>query len=66
MNKYTVLSRFAKFPHHNSFRVGDRVTDLFKDGQAIATFYGDYPNNETNAQKVCDLLNEVSRSQGGA
>lgn len=37
---------------------------LYKDGKIIARFWNDYPNNVTNAQKVCDLLNEVSRSQG--
>lgn len=37
-------------------------TKLYKNNQAIAIFYGNDSN--TNAQKVCDLLNETSRSQG--
>jgi hypothetical protein len=35
---------------------------LLKDDKPMAIFYGQ--DAATNAQKVCDLLNEVSRSQG--
>lgn len=40
---------------------------LFKDGVKIAIFTEAKLSNEvakTNAQKVCDLLNETSRAQG--
>lgn len=54
MDKYTVRQSLVA-PHE---------TLLEKNGSPIARFYGDDPNNRTNAIKVRDLLNEVSRSHG--
>lgn len=61
-NKYSVQSFQLNSPGNSSG--GDVAAKLLKDGIAIAVFSGDYPNNYTNAQKACDLLNEASRSQG--
>lgn len=35
---------------------------LLSNNDPIALFIG--PNGHTNAQKICDLLNETSKSQG--
>jgi len=58
-NKYVIYQAGATARDY----IGDAWV-LEKDGTSIALFKGDYPNNRTNAQKVCDLLNETSRSQG--
>jgi hypothetical protein len=55
----------APMDSYKDFRMAqDRPIHLLKDGWIIAVFTGDGFNNQTNAQKVCDLLNETSRSQG--
>lgn len=38
------------------------TTRLLKDKKVIAEFVNEHHN--TNAQKVCDLLNETARAQG--
>lgn len=62
MRKYTITTVVTN-SNYRAGKLGDKVI-LSSNGKPIATFEGDYPNDHTNAQKVCDLLNEVSRSQG--
>lgn len=59
MSKYTIkeIQEPGSFEAYNI-----RVVELYKDGIHMARFYG--KDKHTNAQKVCDFLNETSCSQG--
>lgn len=64
MDKYTVDSYPLGIPQPSSFCATVLYQATNKKGEQlhVATFYG--PNAHTNATKVCNLLNETSRSQG--
>lgn len=66
MAKYTVERHFGAIRVHGMSLIDatEVKAALLKNNIRIATFHGDAPNNETNAQKVADLLNETSHSQG--
>lgn len=55
-DKYTLKTLYS------SFHIRE-VTYLYTNGRQIATFT-DKSTHKTDAQKICDLLNETSRAQG--